>query len=167
MALTTHPTFVRYIDRTRAYYAAQGYPTPYAWARHQDAPFAPLARPLAAARIAVVTTASPWRDPGVAQAPGRGAKAVWSGPTAPPPERLHTDDLAWDKENTHTRDVDTYLPLRPLAAFAAAGRIGGVTARFHGVPTDYSQRRTLEEDAPQVLARCREDGADAVLLIPL
>jgi len=35
------------------------------------------------------------------------------------------------------------------------------------VPTDYSQRRTIEQDAPQILARCREDGVDVALLVPL
>jgi len=35
------------------------------------------------------------------------------------------------------------------------------------VPTDYSQRRTIEQDAPEVLARCREDAADVALLVPL
>ena len=42
-----------------------------------------------------------------------------------------------------------------------------VTARFHGVPTEYSQRKTLTEDAPQILARVCEDRADAAVLCPL
>ena len=47
------------------------------------------------------------------------------------------------------------------------GRKGALAERFHGVPTDYSQRRTCEEDAPEILRRCREDGVDVVLLVPL
>jgi hypothetical protein len=35
------------------------------------------------------------------------------------------------------------------------------------VPTEYSQRKTVEIDAPQVLARLRDDAADAALLSPL
>jgi hypothetical protein len=35
------------------------------------------------------------------------------------------------------------------------------------VPTEYSQRATSERDAPEILRRCREDGADAALLVPL
>ena len=46
-----------YIDRTREYYAAQGYEKPYRWARHTEAPFAPLAKPLAQSTVALVTTA--------------------------------------------------------------------------------------------------------------
>ncbi|HEU4428696.1 MAG TPA: hypothetical protein VFT98_08080 [Myxococcota bacterium] len=163
----THRTFVSYIDRTRDYYGAQGYERPYVWARHTDAPFTPLAKPLAESRVALITTASPWRDEKPVDGVLRGGKQVWSGPSAEPPERLFTDDLAWDKQATHTRDTESYLPLRRLAEYVAAGRIGGVAPRFHGVPTDYSQRRTTEQDAPEILARCRADGADVALLVPL
>lgn len=167
MAGVTQRSFVSYIDRTREYYAAQGYERPYAWARHTGAPFAPLAKPLAQCRATVVTTASPWRDAAPVDGVLRGGKQVWSGDTAAPPERLFTDDLAWDKQATHTRDVESFLPLRRLSELAAAGRIAGLAPRFHGVPTDYSQRRTVEQDAPEILARCRADAADVALLVPL
>lgn len=158
---------VSYIDRTREFYRAQGYEKPYRWACHDDAPFAPLARPLAESRVTVVTTASAWRDQEPTEGVLRGAKQVWSGPTAQPPERLFTDDLAWDKQATHTDDVESFLPLRQLTAFAEAGRIGSLAPRFHGVPTDYSQRRTILQDAPEILRRCREDAVDVALLVPL
>lgn len=163
----THRSFVSYVDRTREYYAAQGYARPYVWAHHDDAPFAPLTKPLAQCRVAAITTASPWRDAKPTDGVLRGAKQVWSGRSTPPPERLYTDDLAWDKEATHTRDVASFLPLAQLAACAAAGRIGALAPRFHGVPTDYSQRRTREQDAPEILARCREDAVDVAVLVPL
>lgn len=163
----THRSFVSYIDRTREFYAAQGYDEPYRWARHGEVPFAPLAKPLAESRVAVVTTASPFAGQVAKEGVLRGTKEVWSGTTAENPERLYTDDLAWDKETTHTDDVDSFLPLTHLRAAAKAGRIGSVAPRFHGVPTDYSQRRTLEQDGPEVLARCREDDVDVALLVPL
>ena len=165
--VTTHRTFVSYIDRTREFYLAQGYERPYRWARFREVPFAPLAKPLSQCRVTLVTTASPFRGQVFRDGVLRGEKQVWSGPTSEPPERLYTDDLAWDKGATHTNDVESFLPLRQLAAYAAAGRIGSLAERFHGVPTDYSHRRTLEQDAPEVLMRCREDAAEVALLIPL
>ena len=39
-------SYVSYIDRSREYYAAQGYSQPYTWAHHDDAPFTPLKKPL-------------------------------------------------------------------------------------------------------------------------
>jgi len=158
-------TFVSYIDRTRNYYAALGYENPYQWAHFDAVPFARPAGPLAKARAALITTASPHRD---RASGGRvAAKTVWSGHTANPPERLYTDDLAWDKESTHTDDTESFLPIARMREWVARGRLGSLAARFHGVPTDYSQRRTLERDAPEILRRCREDGADVALLVPL
>jgi hypothetical protein len=163
----THRTFVSYIDRTREYYAAQGYERPYAWARYAEVPFARLEKPLSESRVTVVTTASAFVGQEAKEGVLRGSKEVWSGETAQSPERLYTDDLAWDKQTTHTDDVDSFLPLTHLRAAAKAGRIGSLAPRFHGVPTDYSQRRTLEQDAPEILARCREDDVDVALLVPL
>jgi hypothetical protein len=164
----THRSFVSYIDRTREYYAAQGYGKPYRWAHHTAVPFAKLTKPLAESRVTVVTTASPFIGPDVRESvDGGGTKQVWSGETAVTPDRLYTDDLAWDKESTHTNDVESFVPLAALRAFVEEDRIGSLAKRFHGVPTDYSQRRTLEQDAPEILARCREDAVDIALLVPL
>jgi hypothetical protein len=80
---------------------------------------------------------------------------------------MFTADLSWDKDATHTDDVETFLPLNRLAEYAVAGRIGSASPRFYGVPTDYSQGRTSLRDAPQILAWCREDGVDAILLSAL
>src|SRR6202041_1040542 len=49
---------------------------------------------------------------------------------------------------------------------AAAGRIGEVAPRFHGAPTNRSHRTTLDQDCPELLARVRQDGCDAVVLVP-
>lgn len=162
----THRSFVSYIDRTREFYAALGYERPYRWAHHEEVPFAPLPKPLAACRVALVTTASPI---GTRSQRGslRGGKEVWSGPVDPAPERLFTDHLSWDKEATHTEDVESFLPIAAMRSFAESGRVGSLAPRFHGVPTDYSQRMTHEVDAPEILRRCREDEVDVALLVPL
>ena len=150
---------VRYMARTRDYYRALGYATDYVWARHDDVPFARLRKPLAAARIALITTAMP--------ADFNGVRQLWSGAVSPPPAALHTAHVAWDKESTHTDDRGTYLPVEVASEVAAEGLFGGLAPRFHGLPTTYSQRQTMEQDAPQLLARLRDDGADAAILCPL
>ncbi len=48
----------------------------------------------------------------------------------------------------------------------ATGRVGAVTPRFHGAPTNRSHRVTIETDAPEILRRCEEDGADVALVVP-
>lgn len=164
---TAHRTFVSYIDRTREFYRAQGYEKPYRWARFLEVPFARPVKPLAETRIGVITTAGRELPAKAGDGVLRGGKQVWSGSTEAVPERFYTDDLAWDKQATHMDDVDSFLPVRQLHELAAAGRIGAVAPRFYGVPTDYSQRRTREQDAPEILQRLREDEVDAALLVPI
>jgi len=156
----SHRIFVSYIDKSREYYLARGYGNPYRWARHEDAPFAPLAKPLSESRIGLSTTATlPGGDRSVMQ--------VYAAPSTPPPAALFTDHRSWHKEATHTRDVESFLPICRVEEFAASGRIGDASPRFYGAPTDYSQRRTVHEYAPAVLDLCRADAVDVALLFPL
>jgi hypothetical protein len=150
---------VRYIERTRRYYRALGYTNDYVWATHDAVPFVRLGKPLSASRIALLTTAGPPDFDGV--------KRVWSGPVSPPPASLFTANLAWDKESTHTEDRACFLPIEAASALAQEGVIAGLTARFHGVPTEHSQRKTTRDDAPLILEHLRDDGADAAVLCPL
>jgi len=155
----THRSFVSYIDKSREYYAAHGYERPYGWAHFDEVPFQPLPKVLSDCRVGVVTTAD--------KAP-RGASRQDKLFVAPNSESttLFTDK-SWDREATHTDDPETYLPITRLKELASQGRIGSLSERFYGVPTDYSQRLTLTEDAPQIERWIREDGIDAALLIPL
>ena len=164
--LRSYRSFVSYIDRSREYYAAQGYNKPYAWPHYDDVPFAPLKKPLSECRVGLVTT-SGLPKPANPMAAMLQRREMYAEPAVPPPAALYTDDLFWDKQATHTKDVDSFLPLGRLAEFAESGRIGSASPRFYGVPTDYSQSRTRENAAPRILAWCREDGVDAVLLAGL
>lgn len=156
-------TFVSYIDKSREFYAAQGFSEPYRWAHFEEVPFAPLRRPLADAVVTLITTASPaWDGPSAERA----ASGVYSMETASPPERLFTDNRFWDKLATHTDDLDTFFPIHRLHELSFRGRVT-LAPRCHGVPTEYSQRLTVEQDAPEILSRCREDGVDAAILVPL
>lgn len=155
---------VPYMERTRLYYRALGYQDDYVWATFEDVPFARLRKPLAEARISLITTASP---PDMPNRDGQGVRHVWSGRVSPPPDQLFTDNVAWDKESTHTRDRGSYLPIEVAAELAAGGLFASLADHFHGVPTEYSHRKTLTEDAPQVLSRLRTDGADGAILCPL
>jgi D-proline reductase (dithiol) PrdB len=162
---------IAYLQRTRSYYQALGYGAPYQWAHHADVPFQPLRKPLRDCRIGLVTTAAPYQ-------PGKGDQ----GPRAPYNAaakfyRVYSDDTARDHDlrishvaidRTHTtaEDIGSYFPLAALRRSAAAGRIGALAPRFHGLPTNRSQRTTLDTDVPELLARCRADAVDAVLLVP-
>lgn len=159
-------TFVSYIDRSRIYYEAHGYEKPYTWACHTGAPFTPPGKPLSQCTVGLATTAS-------REDLGKGSESLmferhcYASPSEPPPERLFTEHLFWDKEATHTNDVESFLPLERLSEYARSGRIAATSQRFYGVPTDYSQGRTRRMHAPRILDWAREDGLDAMILSAL
>jgi len=165
----THRTYIDYIDRTRDYYLVAGYENPYTWAHFDAVPFAPLPGPLAACRVGLVTTAAPYRPDTGDQGPHAPYNAaakfreVYSLPVAPPPD-LRIAHIGYDRDHTVPADLDAYFPLAQLQAARAAGRVGSVPPRFYGTPTLRSQRHVTELDAPAILAWCREDGVDAVVL---
>ena len=143
----SRPTFVSYIERTRAHYLAQGYGNPYRYAFHREAPFARLMKPLAEMRLGVVTTAT-LLDPVSGETPR--PKRVYAASMDTPSERVFTADLAWAKESTHMDDRECYLPIGRLGEWVAAGRVGELASRFYGLPTEHMQRNTREVDAPAV-----------------
>jgi D-proline reductase (dithiol) PrdB len=162
---------IPYMARTRAYYQAIGYATPYRWAHYVAAPFQPLRKPLKESRIAIVTTAAPFDPAKGDQGPGAkyngGAKfyVVYDGDTSKAHD-LRISHIAYDRVHTSAEDSGTWFPLPQLITLAREGRIGSVAPRFFGAPTNRSQRVTIEQDAPEILARCRADDVDAVVLVP-
>lgn len=162
---------VPYMQRTRDYYLAIGYDTPYRWTHNTTAPFQPLIKPLAASRVAIVTTAARFDPAKGDQGPGAAYNGsakfyeVYDGDT------LHQHDLrishiAYDRVHTSATDMNTWFPLAQLRRLAAEGRIGLVAPRFFGAPTNRSHRVTAETDAPDILARCKADNVDVAVLVP-
>ena len=160
---------VRYIDRTHAWYDALGTNNHYRYASFQDVPFTRLGKPLAQCKIGLLTTAVPYD-------PAKGAqdcKAPYNaGAKFYEP---YTADMALDHDlrvahvginrRELTDDANCWFPLPALRRAAAAGRVGSLASRFHGVPTNRSQRHTVEVDCPEIVARCLADGIDAAILV--
>ena len=166
-----HDAPIPYLLRIREYYQALGYGAPYEWARYADVPFHPLRTPLSRCRVALITTAAPFRPGAGDQGPGAAynAKAkfyaVYSGDSALDHD-LRIAHVAIDRQHTTAEDPATYFPLPALRSRAAAGRIGSVAPRFHGAPTNRSHRVTLDQDCPELVARCKADDVDAAILVP-
>ena len=137
------PAPVSYMQRTRAYYLALGYDNPYQWARHEDAPFAPLRQPLTETRLALVTTAAPFQPDKGDQGPGApynaAAKfyAVYSGDTARDHD-LRIAHVGIDRKHTSMEDPAAGSPC-PRCGAALAFQLG---PRFHASrPTAASSKR--------------------------
>src|ERR1700726_4424072 len=130
---------ILYMARTREYYQAIGYATPYRWAHYVDAPFQPLKKPLDRSRVTIVTTAAAFDPAKGDQGPGAkyngGAKfnSVYDGDTSKMHD-LRISHIAYDRVHTSADDAGTWFPLPQLRRLAGEGRIGEVAARFFGAP---------------------------------
>jgi glycine/betaine/sarcosine/D-proline reductase family selenoprotein B len=164
-----HDAPIPYMQRIRDYYVALGYGAPYEWAHFSQVPFQPLKKPLAQARVTIVTTAAPYQPDKGDQGPGAPYNAaakfytVYSGDTARDHD-LRISHVGIDRKHTTAEDPGTWFPLPELRRAAERGRIGPVAPRFHGLPTNRSHRVTLDVDCAEVVARCKADGVDAAIL---
>ena len=161
---------IDYIPRSHAYYSAQGY-KPYRWARFADVPFCRLDKPLADSRVVLITTAAPLKENAGDQGPGAAYNAdakffeVFTQPLAPVPD-LRISHIGYDRKHCQATDPNTWLPVKALEDARDDGIIGELAEELIGVPTNRSQRVTMEQDAPLVLDACRRLGVEAALLVP-
>jgi hypothetical protein len=162
--------YVRYIDKTREYYLREGYEKPYRWAHFDDAPFTPLTKPLAESRVVLISTSEIARRSDADQRTPleKGELGnVYTIPSDTPLDDLYSHSLSFDKHATSLDDVNAFFPITRLHEQVAKGRIGSVASNAIALFNAYSQRRTREVDAPEVLAQCRADAVDAALLVPV
>ncbi|MEM9682059.1 MAG: hypothetical protein AAF942_02230 [Pseudomonadota bacterium] len=162
--------YVRYIDRTRDYYQRQGYEKPYRWAHFEDAPFAPLTKPLSESRITLISTSEiARRSDADHRTPLEKGEVgnVYTVPTSTPLDDLYSQSTSFDQHATDLDDVNAFFPITRLREQVEEGRVGGMTDNAIALYNAYSQRRTREVDAPDVLARCRNDGVDIALMVPV
>ena len=165
-----HDVPIAYMQRTREYYAALGYGEPYRWAHFAEVPFHrwPSRWRRAAWRSSPPRRRTgPKRRPGARRAVQRGRQVLQRllrRQRGDPDLRI--SHVAIDRAHTTAEDIGAYFPLAALRRCAAAGRIGALAARFHGLPTNRSHRVTIDVDCRELVARCQADGVDAVILVP-
>lgn len=162
---------VRYIDKTRDDYLRQGYEKSYAWAHFDDVPFTPLAKPLSQCRVGLLGTSEvavrfdPATEPNpISEEDFRGVYAI---PAATPTDKLYSRTLSFDRNATHLDDVNAFFPIDRLREAVADGRIGSMPGRVLGAYNNYSQRKVLTQEAPKALAIAREEGLDAMVIVPV
>ena len=159
-----------YMQRTRDWYLALGYGNPFEWAHNQNVPFSGLGRPVSKSRVALITTAALFQPDKGDQGPGAPYNAaakfyrVYSDSTEGEPD-LRVSHIGIDRKHTTAEDMNTWFPLKQLRRLAAEGRIGEVAPRFHGAPTNRSQKTSIEQDCVDILARVREDEADVAVIV--
>lgn len=162
---------VPYMQRTRDWYLALGYGNPYRYSHYAQVPFAALKKPLSECSVALLTTAAPFQPDKGPQGPGAPYNAAakfyepFAGDTSVDHD-LRISHVGIDRKHTSMEDSNAWFPLPLMRKFVEQGRIGRLTKNFHGVPTNRSQRHTLEVDIPLIIERCKAEGADVAVLVP-
>ena len=162
---------VRYIERTRNYYLGLGYETPYVWAHYIDVPFTPVQKPLNQSTLGLVTTAVPFDVSKGPQGPGApyNAAAKFYDPYVCSVDEsvdLRIAHVGVDRLNANMEDSNCWFPISAAKRAVAKGRVQSLAQHFYGLPTNRSQRHTLEIDAPLILSKMRADQVDVAVLIP-
>lgn len=143
----------------------------YPWRRIDPVPWAELARPLAEARVALVSSAGlvPPDQPPFDE---RVAGGDWSHRVLPADVALdslvesHRSEL-FDHAGI-AADRNLALPLDRLRELAAAGTVGEVAPRHVSIMGSLTAPgRLVRHTAPEVAALLRADGVDAAALVPV
>ena len=178
MAQTSELTFapeldqpIRYIERTRNYYLGLGYDNPYVWAHYIKVPFTRLKKPLSQSVLGLITTAVQFDPSKGDQGPGApyNAAAKFYEPYKTPinqKQDLRIAHLGIDRKNANMEESACWFPLAAARRVVEMGRLQMVSPNFYGLPTNRSQRHTLETDALIILKMLRADNVDVAILIP-
>jgi hypothetical protein len=108
--------------------------------------------------MAVVGEPGPWDDE------SDPARDVYAIATSTPTEKLYTKKEAFDRYETTLDDPESYLPITRLREYADRQRIRDLAPRFQVIYSQYSQRKTMTVDAPEILRQMREDAVDVAVL---
>ena len=162
---------IRYIERTRSYYLGLGYENPYVWAHFIDVPFTPLRKSLNQSVLGLITTAVPFDPEKGSQ--GQGAPYNAAAKFYQPYRQsiaesidLRIAHVGIDRKNANMEDSNCWFPLEAAKRALVRGRLAALSPNFYGLPTNRSQRHTLEIDAPRILEMLKADGVDVAVLIP-
>lgn len=162
---------IRYIERTRSYYLGLGYDNPYVWAHYTKVPFTRLQKPLSQSVLGLITTAVQFDPNKGDQGPGApyNAAAKFYEPYKSPinqKQDLRIAHVGIDRKNANMEESECWFPLAAARRVVEMGRLQMVSPNFYGLPTNRSQRHTLEVDAPIILEMLRADNVDVAILIP-
>lgn len=160
------PEPVDYLEVTRRTYDDLGYP-PYQWVHHADVPpFAPVTKPLAESRVALIASGGIYRVGQVAFH-HRDDTSYRVIPTDVPTDELRVTHFAYDLRDARA-DVNVVFPIDTLRDLRADGVIGGLTDdAYTFMGGIYSARKVRDELAPALVERVRAQEADLCLLVPV
>lgn len=158
---------VRYIDRLNQHYRAQGFPA-YSWSSYDDAPWTPLTKNLRECRVSMLTSGGVscfWQPPFDPRA--RNDLRVLEIPRNAPAGEFVINDDYYDHSDAD-RDINCVFPIERMRELEAEGVIGELAPRLYSgfMGRIYTRTAVLQDAAPALVAKLREDHVDAFVLVP-
>ena len=133
---------------------------------NETAPFVRPARPLAASRLALVTTAGLHRRADRLFGPGEQTFRVLPSDT-PAADILQSHTSIGFDRTAILRDLNVTLPIERVRELVARGTLGGLARHVYSFMGALRHVAKIEnETGPEAARRLREDGADIALLTP-
>jgi D-proline reductase (dithiol) PrdB len=146
------------------------------WAKMEkprEIPWTPLEKSLSACRVSLITsggialkTDTPFDQEGERQNPWWGDPTYRVIPRGTKTEEIKVYHLHVDPSYAEA-DINSLLPIDRLDELATAGEIGSA-APSHYATMGYSlqPKILLEETTPKIIHRLKDEGVDAVVLVP-
>ncbi len=133
---------------------------------HDDAPFAPLRKPLSETKLALVTTAGLHLRGDAPFASGdQTYRVIPSSSPAGAIIQSHTS-IGFDRTAFMT-DINISFPVDRLRELVERGTVGALSERFYSfMGAQRDPKRIVEETGPEVARKLLDEGVEAVLLTP-
>ncbi len=158
-------TPVDYMERTRAYFEARGFP-PYRWVANESAPWARLEKPLEGCRVALLSSGGVYHKDQIPFNPDRDDLTFREIPKDVDVKELRIEHNNYDHRDAE-QDVNCVFPIERFRELEAEGYIGELA------PTSYTLMGRIfrltalrTELTPQIVQKLKEEQADALFAVP-
>ncbi len=158
---------IAYVTQLNEFYRSQGFP-PYQWTVNDTAPLTPMTKPLRECRIAMLTSGGVSRK---VDAPFNPQARNDLRVDAVPRDTAGDFFVIHDDYYNHAdadRDINCMFPLERLRELAAERVIGEVAPHHYSgfMGRTYIRSAVVNEAAPVLVRRLRDESVDAFVLVP-
>ncbi len=158
---------IQYAARLNEFYRSQGFP-PYNWTINEGAPLMRLAKPLGRCRIAMLTSGGVSRKDAAPFNPQARNDLRLDPIDRETPAHFFAINDDYYNHADADRDINCIFPIDRLRELAAEGVIGEVAPHHYSgfMGRIYVRTAVMNEAAPALARKLREESVDAFVLVP-
>jgi D-proline reductase (dithiol) PrdB len=158
---------ITYVTRLNEFYRSQGFPA-YKWTINDSAPLTPMHKPLSECRVALLTSGGVSRKdtaPFNSQARNDLRVVAVANHIAADFFAIHDD---YYNHSDADRDINCIFPIERLRELATERVIGEVAPHHYSgfMGRTYIRSAVINDAAPALARRLRDESVDAFVLVP-